>query len=328
MFLKNKIYRLLPLSCLQILDTLMLVVTAWTYISNETFSDMTSLRIVDLSCNNIVKIQPNTFNQAGLHILKLNVAYNNLRHIDLSNLMPLKKVCFVNYESNQLSDLVNELGYAPYRSIGYKDNESRGIIRLSNNSLSRLPDPSSFGVPSLTYLSFYVRFWIGLSKNNIHCDCNMQPLFKALLPPLLRHMVHIDTAKLTCSTPSHLSDLKIDSRLKEEYLLDLICNYTICPKGCRCFYCPQQNRTVINCTNAGFKDIMEIDINDVTKWQLRYNRDEFLEAKIHVLLPNNSFRRIPNKNFLVRTHLLDLSANNLKYIEGIDLTKIANWCYY
>ena len=284
---------------------------------------MAALRVVDLSYNSIVVIEPNTFTQDQLHILKINVANNNLREVDFTNVMLEHKYCYVSYENNQIHDIVNQLNYTFDIDEGFVNISTSGIWYFTINSLSRFPDPAKLGLPSILYFAFLKNIWLRLGENPIYCDCSMYPLLKGLIHGLKSRLVKLDAEFLGCVLPSHLSYLRINRNFKEEYLYNFICNYTSCPSRCVCYYQPYLNRTVIDCSKAGLADRLDISLN-TSNWRIPYQNDlrKSLETNIEVVLSNNACRRIPNTNFLSRTSYLDLSANDMRYIQETILRKM------
>ena len=203
----NKISSLQPMSCLTILDTFNASHNRLMLISNNTFTGMAALRVVDLSYNSIVVIEPNTFTQDQLHILKINVANNNLREVDFTNVMLEHKYCYVNYENNQIHDIVNQLNYTFDIDEGFVNISTSGIWYFTNNSLSRFLDPAKLGLPSILYFAFLKNIWLRLRENPIYCDCSMYPLLKGLIDGLKSRLVKLDAEFLGCVLPSHLSYL-------------------------------------------------------------------------------------------------------------------------
>ena len=320
----NKVSWLPSLSCLLMLDYFNASYNRLMFISNNTFSGLKHLRVVDISHNSITVIEPNTFTRDGLRILKMKAANNQLKEIDATSLVLAHKYCYINYENNQIRDIANRLNYTLNIEEGIVTIRTTGIWYFANNSLSRVPDPYTLGLPTMTYYGFMRNIWFRFNENQIHCDCNMYQFLKELMPLLkARIAFKSDWQLLRCVSPTHLSYIEINHSFKEEYLYSLICNYTSCPSRCSCYYQPHLNRTVIDCSKAGLADRLDIVFNN-SKWNI-YNKNDirrFLETNVHLFLPNNAFRRIPNNNVLTRTSVLDLSANDLRYIQGHILRKM------
>ncbi|CAC5375201.1 unnamed protein product [Mytilus coruscus] len=90
------------ISCLQTLDTLKMNENRITFVSNKTFAEMPKLRYVDLSSNKISKLDFNILNYPRTNILYLHFNTNNLRQLDVGNVVvPNNTICRVSYKNNK-----------------------------------------------------------------------------------------------------------------------------------------------------------------------------------------------------------------------------------
>ena len=58
-----------------------------TVVSNTTFLGMTGLRILDLSYNYIITLDPSMFSDVSVGIYFVDVSYNRLNGLDISNVI-------------------------------------------------------------------------------------------------------------------------------------------------------------------------------------------------------------------------------------------------
>ena len=320
----NKISQLQPLTCLQMLDSFNASHNRCEFISNRTFVGLEKLRTVDLSHNKITIVEPKTFSQGQLHIIWIDMSFNNLRRIDYSNVFLVRTFCYVSYEHNKISAILNELDYVPYTEKDY--NNSGGIVEFSFNLMTMFPDPDEFGFQNWVDYGFlaFNKFWFYLKNNRFYCDCNMHGIAKSIIPLLRTYIVKLDGNGVRCYRPERLSYLNVDTNFEEKILTDFICKYTSCPSGCSCYYQPHMNRTVIDCSKAGMEDVKDIDIENLTEWKIQYklNEQSFLQTNIHALFKENAFRTIPNKTFLSRTSFLDISANDVQLLSTSTLRQM------
>ena len=315
----NKISQLHPLTCLQMLDSFIASYNRLVFISNRTFAGLAKLRVVDLSHNQITAVEPKTFIQGKLHILFIDMSYNNIRKIDYSNVFLIRKFCYISYENNKISSILNELGYLPYTEKDYAN--SSGIVEFSHNSMTNFPDPNEFGYQNRVDYGFlaFRKFWFAIKSNRFYCDCNMYGIAKSIIPLLRSFIVRSDNVGgVRCYRPRTLSHLNIGTNFEEKSLTDFICSYTSCPSKCSCYYQPYMNRTVIDCSTAGKDDVLDINTENMTEWKTQYkiNEKSFLQTYIHAIFKDNAFTRIPNKTFLSRTSFLDISANDLQFVQA------------
>lgn len=93
-FSYNKIGNVSDLSCLKILDTLVLKNNKLTHLFNTSFSTLTYLRNVDVSYNQIKTIDTGVVTSTLLAIQQFDIGYNQLTSFDVSNLNSQKPFNF------------------------------------------------------------------------------------------------------------------------------------------------------------------------------------------------------------------------------------------
>lgn len=97
-------------SCLRNLNTLLLRGNSLQFLNNYTFLHMKFIRALDLSFNRIDKVDPGFLLKMNGSLFYLNLSFNKLVTIDITNRIASKQqyFCVVNYSHNSIKTVTNE----------------------------------------------------------------------------------------------------------------------------------------------------------------------------------------------------------------------------
>nr|XP_022294587.1 uncharacterized protein LOC111104740 [Crassostrea virginica] len=288
------------LFCLHALDTLDLSYNRITSLSNSTFSGLSVLRKIDLSHNLISEIAPYTIVQDSLEIFSVDLTYNQLVDLDLSNIIMEKSFCKLRYDHNKIEQFVNKASFKIEGNKTYADN---GYVDLSYNDFKKFFNFTELGLTDLTLLGKLFNFAFDLRGSPLHCDCNMEPYLQKARNWVKK--MWKDYFDLKCTSPPSLAGKSIGEFVArnitglDELQCDISSRSDGCPFPCKCYRQPSQERTVVDCNSAG--------LTQLPKYMPPFN-------DLQVFLGNNSIMQIDPVDYLNRITHLDLSGNGIEKI--------------
>lgn len=324
-FSGNKLTKLENINCLSNLDTLILRENRIQKIHNDTFLRMTHLRVLDLAQNEIKHIEPNAISDSTIGLYLADFSQNQLKQIDITNMVIEQPFCKINYEKNQITEFTNILSIEFNTDITFGDG---GLVNFEDNSFTTFPDFTKLGISDLTLLGKVFGFGFDFRGCNVTCDCKMEP-FLELSKDVIKNIWR-DFFDIKCFNPPELANQSIAWLTKEGKLDQFICNVSKsdnCPSGCHCYQQPSQDRAVVNCTNQNMTELPQklpgdknitliLTGNQITQLQ---NRSYF--DRISVLdISDNKINRIPEsvaKELTINNILLDLHGNELTKIPSV-----------
>ncbi|CAC5369688.1 unnamed protein product [Mytilus coruscus] len=228
-------------------------------ITNTSFSNLPFLRHVDLSKNKISHIDPGSLAYRPRSLLYINLSFNNLEELDVSNFMLDFYFYRLDFSNNQISKLTNKNGW---NGFNIDDRNGGGRIVLMNNKFTHFPNVSKIGFAgeySVKRLAY--TYIVNMRNNNWTCDCYVwNEYLNYMLVGFQYHPGSENFYRIPCSNPPELrnyfvTDFQKNETNKLQHLL--ICNLTLidnCPYRCYCFYQPSKNRTVIDCSGLALKE--------------------------------------------------------------------------
>ncbi|XP_061166368.1 protein toll-like [Saccostrea echinata] len=305
-FSDNELTDIRGINCLTYLDTLILKGNKLKTIHNETFHGMTNLRVLDLSLNEVKRIEPYTLSGSTLGLYLVDVSHNKLKSLDVTNFAIKQPFCQINYNDNQIEEITNELSIQVNLETTFGDG---GFVNLQRNMFTKFLNFTKLGVSDLTQLGKVFNFGFDLRGCKLTCDATLVPflkLSKEIIEKMWRNYFDVK-----CFQPPELANQSIAWLTKEGQLDRFITNVTEnCPTGCHCYQQPSQDRTVVNCTNK-----------NMTQLPKKIPHDQ----NITLILKGNQISQIKNMSYLERVSYLDISENNVQNIpESVANTLVLN----
>ena len=264
---------------------------------NETFLGLHELRVLDLSENDIVHIEPYALSHSSLGMLDMDISYNSMNEFDFSNILLRKTFCELDLSHNKLTTIVNEAGFQLDDFIG--EFEDGGMVLLNNNGFVTWPDFRDIGVDDIIKLGIFKDWGFDFTDAKWSCNCKMVPF----LQKIEDHLKNIwrDYFNVTCYEPPHLHGKSIPQLVVTKELDLFVCNLTQqdgCPKNCNCTEQTNQNRLIINCESNGLRSMP--DLSRLPDWY-----------DVELYLAKNEIKTVGRENYFNRTTVLDLSENSL-----------------
>ncbi|XP_052818076.1 toll-like receptor 13 [Mya arenaria] len=304
-FGSNKIKIVPDISCLANLDTLNLRDNRISHLGNMSFSNLSRLRNLDISLNNIQTIDPKTLFTENVFLLRVNLSDNKLTVADVSNLVSLHPLCEVDLKSNEIESLTNNLGITLDTGLNY----GPGFINLQENHIFTFPDLQSLlKLKDLNLFGKLLHFGFDLRGAPLHCDCHMQPYHSLAINSL--KALWRDYFAIKCTSPPELKDVLVF----ELDPFDLVCELRIedgCPKGCTCLDVPENDTVYVDCSNSRLNQ-MPIGMPEST-----------FSKYIHLNLSNNHIKDI-RASYLTELSYLDVSGNTLSEIDEETTKRLQN----
>ena len=99
------------ISCLVMLDTLILNNNMLAELRNTTFYGLAKLRVLNLSHNIIKTIEPYSLSHPSFGMLEIDISDNSMRELEFSNFLLMKPFCSLDLSNNHISRLLNEGGF-------------------------------------------------------------------------------------------------------------------------------------------------------------------------------------------------------------------------
>ena len=299
----NFIEQLENISCILELNQLNVQNNRMTSIKSNTFSTMEHLRILDISYNHMQIIEPNTFLTSDGLIYSVSANQQTLKEVDVTNIFGYGLFCLRNLSRVSLDPVrVNKF------SIFAENSSVVGPGTIVISSIQNQP-LYYFADMGLDFSDFRkrVKASVEFSYVSFCCDCSIVPLLKEVStfwPDLL--------GNVTCSSPDTLKGLVLDQYFTNEILDRLTCNIIeYCPWKCTCTDLQNQEKVLVNCTDAGLKRLP--DNMPTGFWN---NRD------LEVLLDGNRINTVETREWLERTQIISLAGNPFDEIATAEINHL------
>ncbi|XP_033755679.1 protein toll-like [Pecten maximus] len=245
----NKIKEIGNISCLTKLDTLDLSENQLSYIYNNTFRGLVSLRNLNLANNKISYIQPYAWSHQTSSILNIQLQGNDLSGVDITNVIINRPFCNLDYRNNHIKNIVNEAGWTLTTDHGIVKG---GFVDLTENSTSGIIDFLHLGVSDLKVLGkvlFSYMYVVEMRDAHFKCDCEIEP-FVRMVESNFQYIWRSYYELIKCFYPEELKNQF--SNLVRGKQLDLFI-YDIpqtkgCPYDCNCYKQRSRDRVVVNCS--------------------------------------------------------------------------------
>ncbi|CAC5367115.1 unnamed protein product [Mytilus coruscus] len=250
----NEIKDIDLISCLKLLDTLILHHNLVEYFHKETFLNMTWIREIDLSHNRLKNIEPGFLINVNGNLFKFDVSYNHLTTLDITNILWTQiTFCTANFSHNSINSITNTLKWKSHESSVFS---LHGSMDVSFNNLTSFPIFNEHGINVKHAGKLY--FWVMyLEGNPWNCDCQVYPIAKP--SEMLINIFDNINMFMVCDSPTQLKMKTLKNIIDNSELDQLICNLSLaerCPSECTCFYQPAlDNRTVVDCSGSGLTRI-------------------------------------------------------------------------
>lgn len=299
---RNRIKTLadIPIICLHKLDLLNFSGNHISWVSNDSFAGLSSLRVLDLSHNRITNIEKGTINDLSNGLLIMDFAFNKLESINASNMMTLRSFCKLDYSDNVIDKIENNFNYSLQLTSKYGEG---GFLNIKNNKFTRFVNFTAVGMDDATLVGKALGFTFDFEGIQWRCDCLLYKLLKYSdqVQRIVGERTEFKTMK--CASPSDLKGISLLELAKGKNIDKLICNITKdCPmRKCHCFYQPSRNRTVVNCINVGMKRFPK-----AIPWT---------NGKYFLNFANNSLTSLNVSNIGDKIEKIDISNNNIRDLD-------------
>ncbi|KAK3103539.1 hypothetical protein FSP39_019997 [Pinctada imbricata] len=297
-FAHNRIETVSNISCLVIIEVIVLSHNEIKFISNTTLSSLRRLRHLNLSFNSMKTIDPNSLQGQDRSIFYINLSNNELETIDVTNVIFKNNYCEIDYDNNsQVQSFGNPTGFTVDRNTFYGET---GTVSIANSSISRFLNVSDIGLLGRNWNTF--QFRIDMADAKLACDC-LAADFMKMYVDALQKVWFSQNRNVTCHAPDSLKGILVSDLVgstKRDYM---ICDAPEnCPKKCNCYSQPSQDHLVVNCSGAGLKKLP-----DTLPWGERYS----------LLFDGNDIDTFDKRDYLQRVHYADFSKTPLKNLPEV-----------
>ena len=268
------------------------------------FKDLHELEYVNINDNALNYIDADIFPSIPYTELReLDLSRNQLTTLDVWPLGLRCQDCTVRFQRQQIANFTN-LHNSVFRC---NSTEIGMTLDLSDNEFQHFSDliegwnfSSAEEFLCLFANQSTAMFQMILSSTALVCDCQDFSFIKH---------VQIDSTNLglshaVCSASKSLQCKNVNVR--DVSLDELVCQTTVdCPDGCNCTDQPSTMSMIINCTNAGLKDLP--------------NKLPLLHSpgyKYRLDLTNNAIVRLDYRDYLENTSSLDVSNSAVEEIDS------------
>lgn len=308
-FQDNKIRKLPDINCLIRLDELNLRNNRLAYISNTSFTKLTLLRSVDFSGNLIQSIQPNILASPFLSIFSADFSYNKMTKIDVTNMMSLHPFCNINFESNEISEIVNDIGFKldPSKTYG------PGYVSIEDNLIKKWPDfKELLFLDNLSQLGTLFSFGFNFQGIPLTCDCNLEP-FLTLAKDIIE-IIWLDYFNVKCTAPDNLAGIPVHEVDPVFFTCPLTADSDCQTPECTCVDKPNEETLFIDCHNSGLTQWPKIPQSKFSKF-------------VSLNISGNQITKFENSSYLPKLSMLDISGNNLLEIDPLAAELLENASY-
>ncbi|CAC5367127.1 unnamed protein product [Mytilus coruscus] len=307
----NHITDIRNISCLSILDTLLLAGNKIQSLIADKFHGMKHLRRVDVSFNQITKLEPKFFLHMAGSMFNFDISYNNMTEIDVTNIVwtRQKYFCIVNFSHNALNEITNPSNFSFQQELKFG---CGGYLDFTYNNFSHFFNFEKIGFNDLRLFGKLVFYSFDFRHNNWLCDCKFYPFVsQATIGAIILHASHVN---LKCNSPSQFKNKLIRGFLNQPDLL--ICNISMsarCPQKCRCFCQPSQNKTIINCRSNLASKKFPLVLPEYENLVLDFSKNLFSDL-------DNQFKSA--KNYTFRIKKINLAENNFDSISDFFVSQL------
>ncbi|XP_067667618.1 protein toll-like [Haliotis asinina] len=298
----NMIVDIKGISCLKKLDELKLKRNLISALNRHTFEGLESLRILDVSQNNIHTMEVGTI---GTHLPKLksiDLSYNELETFDISNLN-IYSFCEMDLSNNKLTEFVNNATLKTEEL----ENRGPGMVVLQHNNFTTFPDWEQLKLGNISTLGLLSDWGFDIRDNPWNCDCFLYS-FVRLAQKHYKAIDRRDYFTVKCENPpEYRGDVIIEMDPGK-----LVCNLTeFCPSVCTCTGQPSVLNIFVDCVNAGLTEL-PFDLPDISGLSLVLD------------LSGNSISSLDTRPYLSRVKSLDLSNNDITTISAQAVQQLLN----
>ncbi|XP_060568816.1 uncharacterized protein LOC132727384 [Ruditapes philippinarum] len=295
----NDIEVLADISCLYKLDELNLRYNSISYLSNMSFVNLSHLRSLRLEGNKLTVLEPNTFSSTNQHLLYVDISGNQLKTLDVSNIVPPFPFCEINVASNEITEFVNHAEFTLDTSEIY----GPGFINFQDNSLQKFPDLKTLlNIDDISVLGKVWDFGFDLRGIPIVCDCALQP-FLSLAKDIIKALWR-DYFVVECTAPELLMGVSIPNLNLSDLVCPLGADSGCQSPQCTCVDEPNKDTLIIDCSNA---------IPSLQHFPTIPNST--YSSQVSLNLSGNAIRYIPDGPYLSKLSNLDLSNNDIREID-------------
>ncbi|KAK3097080.1 hypothetical protein FSP39_006195 [Pinctada imbricata] len=296
--------------CLDILDTLILSGNQIREVRANSFKHNQNLRILDLSNNMLVTMDPGVLPPLALSTLILH--HNYFKSYDITNLGFMSRpFCMIDISYNRLFEdtITNKLNLT-LRNI---KKGGQGFVDFQHNQLRIVPN--FVEKISMKHLWEASRLWdyaIDVRNNPILCDCKLVPIMEMVRPLLKLTSVFEEFLDIPCFEPPNLRDRTIYNITLTGDWKEMNCPLMPrddCPDSCKCYYklsgkrvnfLRAEKRVTVNCTDSELHELPQKVPNG---------------SEYHLFLSRNLISEISPRSYLKLTKILNLSQNKLVEIK-------------
>nr|XP_022908064.1 toll-like receptor 6 [Onthophagus taurus] len=323
------------------------------------FTNLESLIWLNVSANNLNIFD---FGHLPLNLQGLDLRNNQITELnDRFDVVNSSNIKFFDVSFNYLSEINQHSVPAKIEEFFLNNNRIKSIepnsflnkqnlkkVVLSYNEIKNL-DISSLNLGGFNENDDLPQFYLG--NNPFYCDCNMEWLLRInhLSSNLRQYPQILDLDSVNCdlvhsrgSPPQKLLDLKPSQFLCEYkthcFALCHCCDFDACdcemtcPNNCTCFHDLTWSSNVVDCSNAGYRNVPEKIPMDATEIYLDGNdlgelgSHVFIgKKKLEVLFLNNSnILNIHNRTFngVKSLKILHMENNHLEELRGFEFDQL------
>ncbi|CAG2230867.1 unnamed protein product [Mytilus edulis] len=307
----NQIKDIRNIACLSILDTLLLAGNKIQSLIADVFHGMKHLRRVDVSFNQITKLEPTFFLYMEGSMFHFDLSYNNMSEIDVTNMVRLRQkyFCVVNFSHNVLNEITNPSNFSFQRE---QDFGHGGYLDFTYNNFSHFFNFEKIGFQDLQLFGKMQFYSFDFQHNNWICDCKFYPFVSQAT--LSSHILHASHVNFKCNRPPQFKNTIIKNF--RHYPDLLICNISMserCPHKCHCFYQPSRNQTVVNCRAKLSSKRFPLVLPEYENLALDFSKNLISDL-------DNQFER--TKNYAFRIKEINLEGNNFHSISEFAVSQL------
>ncbi|KAL4223683.1 hypothetical protein ACF0H5_017151 [Mactra antiquata] len=291
-FQYNRIRRLQDINCSTKLDAVNLQGNNLTYVSNNSFANLTFLRTINFTGNHIQYIDPSTIAESPLNLLNVDFSYSLMTEMDVMNLLSLHGYCEINFSHNNISRFTNKL----QQSLNMSKTYGPGLTSMNNNQIESFPNLRElYVIETLNQLGKFMAFVFDIRENPINCDCTFQPILSQSVYVLgvLRNYMDI-----ICQSPPDLADTSIRNVDPDRLFCPLPASAGCKKPECLCIDKPYDGIIYIDCSNGDLGELPDVPYSEYS-------------SHIYLNISDNRINTIRNVSYLSKIDVIDLSKNDI-----------------
>ena len=227
-FSGNSLENVTNVKCLNSLDKLNLNRNKIKYISNDTFTNMTYLRILDLSENVLMTLEPNTTTIAYGNIFHVDISNNMLDSFDITNAFRIGPYCKLSSKASNIEKFVNKTNF----TINENEKYGHGQLLFDQGTVFDFRVFHAMGVQQISELRNVIKGNIIPDNVSARCDCFLVPVLEHF--GVHEHLLESLNANFMCESPERNRGLNLSDLIRRQYYSDLSCEMPDCPFGCKC----------------------------------------------------------------------------------------------